>query len=83
MAYLKDVNFFFKEVRFEFTIEKIDRGISADNQTYYKVSLHRTLNGTTSDGKIVSNVVPGFIEINFNPKDQDLKIASIYTSGTQ
>ena len=80
VAYLKDINFFFKEVKFEFTIEKIEQGVNADNQTFYKVSLHRNLSGTTADGKTVNNILPRFIEINFNPKDQDLKIVSIYTN---
>src|SRR5260221_9743682 len=80
VAYLKDINFFFKDVKFEFTIEKIEQGVNADNQTFYKVSLHRNLSGTTSDGKAVNNIIPRFIEVNFNPKDQNLKIVSIYTN---
>ncbi len=80
VAYLKDINFFFKDVKFEFTIEKIEQGVNADNQTFYKVSLHRNLSGTTSDGKTVNNNLARYIEINFNPQDQDLKIASIYTN---
>jgi hypothetical protein len=79
VAYLKDINFFFKDVRFELNIDKITRGVNSDNQTFYKVSLHRNLTGTTSDGKSVDNTSPRFVEVNFNPKDQDLKIVSIYT----
>lgn len=79
VAYLKDINFFFKDVKFEFTIDKIDRGVNADNHTFYKVSLHRNLSGTTSEGNPITNTVPRYIEVNFNPKDQDLKIVSIYT----
>ncbi|HEV8514606.1 MAG TPA: leucine-rich repeat domain-containing protein, partial [Cyclobacteriaceae bacterium] len=79
VAYLKDINFFFKEIKFEFTIDKIDQGTTSGNHDFYKVSLHRNLNGTTVDGKTVNNSIPRFIEVNFNPKDQDLKIVSIYT----
>lgn len=79
VAYLKDVSFFFKDVKFEFNVDKIETGINNENQQFYKVSLHRNLSGTTSEGKPVNNSVPRFIEINVNPKDQDLKIVSIYT----
>src|SRR6478736_8501256 len=79
VAYLKDINFFFRDVKFEFTIDKIEPGLNTDNQTFYKVSLHRNLNGTTAEGKVVNNLIQRYIEINFNPKDQDLKIVSIYT----
>jgi Leucine-rich repeat (LRR) protein len=79
MAYLKDINFFFKDAKFEFNIDKIDKGTSTGNQVYYKVSLHRNLVGTTSDSKAVHNNIPRFIEINLNSNDQDLKIVSIYT----
>src|SRR6478736_2697684 len=80
VAYLKDINFFFRDVKFEFTIDKIDQGTTSGNNDFYKVSLHRNLSGTTVDGKAVNSSVPCFIEINFNPKDQDLKIVSIYTN---
>ncbi|HLZ16129.1 MAG TPA: leucine-rich repeat domain-containing protein, partial [Cyclobacteriaceae bacterium] len=79
VAYLKDIVFFFKDVKFEFTVEKVERGVNADNQTFYKVSINRNLSGTTSDGQAVNNAVPRFIEVNFNPADQDLKIVSMYT----
>src|SRR5258706_3288895 len=79
VAYLKDINFFFKEVKFEFNIDKVERGVNAANQIFYKVTLSRNLSGTTSEGKTVNNIEPRFVEINFNPKDQDLKIVSIYT----
>src|SRR6478736_1081847 len=79
VAYLKDINFFFRDVKFEFTIDKIDQGTTSGNNNFYKVSLHRNLSGTTVDSKAVNNSIPRFIEVNFNPKDQDLKIVSIYT----
>lgn len=80
VAYLKDVDFFFNEVRFEFTIEEIKSGVNASGKIFYKVSLKRNLKGTTTDGKSVNNTKPRFIEVNYNPEDQDLKIASIYTN---
>ena len=80
VAYLKDVDFFFKEAKFEFTVEEIKSSTLPSGQLFYKVSTRRNLTGTTSDGTAVNNTIPRFIEINFNPEDQDLKIVSIYTN---
>jgi Leucine-rich repeat (LRR) protein len=78
-AYLKDVDFFFKNVKFEFNIDKIESsGISGD-KLYYKVSLSRNLNGITADGQKMQNTIPRYIEVNYDTKTEDLKIVSIYT----
>ncbi|MEQ9413680.1 MAG: hypothetical protein RIF39_07605, partial [Cyclobacteriaceae bacterium] len=79
-AYLKDVDFFFKDVQFEFTIEDIKEGKQSDNNTFYTVQLLRNLRGTTMDGEAMNNTMKRFIEVNYNPEDQDLKIVSIYTN---
>jgi Leucine-rich repeat (LRR) protein len=81
VAYLKDVNFFFSTVRFEFTIDKIDKSTLPNGDQFFKVSAKRNLRGTAISGKPVNNIQPRFIEINFNPKEQDLRIVSIYTNG--
>ncbi|HEY5822904.1 MAG TPA: leucine-rich repeat domain-containing protein, partial [Cyclobacteriaceae bacterium] len=78
-AYLKDVDFFFKDIKFEFAIENIQSGTNANNKLFYKVSTRRNLKGIDVEGKAVNSTVPRFIEINYDPKDQDLKIVSIYT----
>lgn len=78
-AYLKDVDFFYKDVKFEFNIEKIEESATADGKLFYKVTLTRNLKGTSVEGKPVNNTSPRFIEINYDPKEQDLKIVSIYT----
>ena len=67
VAYLKDVDFFFENVSFEFTIEDIKEGVNANGQVFYKVSLRRTLNGTTAGGKAIKNTIPRFVEINYDP----------------
>lgn len=79
VAYLKDVNFFFHDVRFEFTIETITTSTLPDGQTFYKVTTTRNLKGNTSDLKPVNSTLTRYIEINYNPTDQDLKIVSLYT----
>lgn len=80
IAYLKDVDFFFKDVKFEFKIDKIEQSGTPQDIQYYKVSLTREMNGTTSEGKKMTNSMPRFIEVNYDPKHQDLKIVSIYTN---
>jgi Leucine-rich repeat (LRR) protein len=79
-AYLKDVDFFYSDVKFEFVIENINNGSMADGKIFYKVAISRNLKGTTADGKVINNTIPRFIEINYDPKEQDLKIVSIYTN---
>lgn len=80
VAYLKDVDFFFGDVKFEFIIEDIQEGVNANGQVFYKVSLRRNMSGTTVDGKQINNTIPRFIEVNYDPQREDLKIASIYTN---
>jgi hypothetical protein len=80
VAYLKDVDFFFNEVRFEFNIEGIESGTIAGGKQFYKVSTRRVLKGTNTEGEPVTNTSPRFIEINYDPQNQDLKIVSIYTN---
>jgi len=80
VAYLKDVDFFFKDVKFEFTIDGVQSGVSATNSPFYKVSLKRNMTGTTSEGMAVNKTIPRFVEINYNPDDKDLKIVSVYTN---
>ncbi|HEX5168405.1 MAG TPA: leucine-rich repeat domain-containing protein [Cyclobacteriaceae bacterium] len=79
VAYLKDVDFFFNDVKFEFTIDNIKGSTNANGTYFYKVSARRNLKGTTSEGKVVNNTIPRFIEVNYDPNNQDLKIVSIYT----
>ena len=81
VAYLKDVNFFFANARFEFAVEEIEKKKLPSGDTFYKVSTTRNLKGTTVDKKSVNNTIPRFIEINYSSKDDDLKIVSIYTNG--
>jgi len=80
VAYLKDVDFFFTDVHFEFTVESIKSGQMADGKTFYKVSLRRNLRGTTTEGETVNNTVPRYMEVNYDPKERDLRIVSIYTN---
>jgi hypothetical protein len=79
-AYLKDVDFFFDNIKFELKIKDIQGKVNANDKLFYKVSLIRNLQGVTVEGKAINNTIPRFIEINYDPKDKDLKIVSIYTN---
>ncbi len=79
-AYLKDVDFFYEDLKFEFTIKDIQGKVNANDRLFYKVSLLRNMQGTSVEGKLVNNTIPRYVEVNFDPKDQDLKIVSIYTN---
>jgi Leucine-rich repeat (LRR) protein len=80
VAYLKDVDFFFKDVKFELAIENIKTSTMPNGELFYKVSARRNMTGITADGKSVNNSIPRYIEVNFNQKEQDLRIVSIYTN---
>jgi Leucine-rich repeat (LRR) protein len=80
VAYLKDVDFFFETVKFDFMVEDIKSSTLANGNLFYKVALRRNMTGTTSEGEKVNNTQPRFVEINYNPDDQDLKIVSMYTN---
>jgi len=79
VPYLKDVDFFFRDVKFEFVIEDVKNSKLPDGDIFYKVSARRILTGTTTDGAPVANTIPRFIEINYDPGNQDLRIVSMYT----
>jgi len=79
-AYLKDIDFFFREVKFTFSIQQIEHQINDRNEIFFKVTINRNLSGVTISGDILNSNRIRFIEINLNDQDKDLKIASIYTT---
>lgn len=79
-AYLKDVDFFFRDVAFEFQIQDIREGLNESGQLFYTVKLSRRLKGTDINGVEIDNLKERFIEINVDETNRDLKIASIYTT---
>lgn len=79
-AYLKDVDFFFTQVEFNFDIQDIQSLTSADGMNYFKVTANRNLKGTTVNDEPVNNNKIRYIEINLDEEEQVLKIASIYTT---
>ncbi len=78
-AYLKDVDFFFKDVKFTFDVERIESG-DAEGKKFYKVTDDADSRYIVAE-EAVNNNQPRFVELNYDPKTQDLKIVSMYTKG--
>lgn len=81
-AYLKDIDFFFTDVVFRFTVEEVTREVNEKGETFFKVRASRNLKGKTIEGKEIENNKLRFIEINLDESRQELKIVSIYTTRT-
>jgi Leucine-rich repeat (LRR) protein len=79
-AYLKDVDFFFKEATFTIDIQDIQPLTNDLGITYFKVTANRNLSGITVNDEIINNNKTRYIEINLDEDEQVLKIASIYTT---
>jgi Leucine-rich repeat (LRR) protein len=77
-AYLKDVDFFFREARFQFEVQQISHGIAENGGLYLQAEVLRTLQAIDNEGDTVQSLQLRYIELNSDPAGQ-LKIASIYT----
>lgn len=79
-AYLKDVDFFFTSAKFTFEWQEVEVSENDNGETFYKVSLLRNLEAYSIMGDTINQTLPRYIEINVDPEESDLKIASIYTN---
>lgn len=79
-AYLKDIEFFYKNIVFKFKIREIKPGQKDNGDVFFMVSLDRTIDAIGNDKEKINNTKPRFIEVNLDQKSQDLKIASMYTT---
>lgn len=79
-AYLKDVDFFFRDANFSFKVKEVKPFLRDNGELSFLVSIDRTLSGVGIEGEKIQNIKPRFIEINLDPKSNDLKIASMYTT---
>lgn len=79
-AYLKDVDFFFRNVRIEFSDISVEHQVKEGGDLYFLVSLQRYLEGVAVGGDSIRNSQRRFIEINLDEDNRVLKIASIYTA---
>ncbi len=79
-AYLKDIDFFFRQVAFTFSVQEIEQQVNEKNQVFFKVTMNRNLKGITIDGKSIDSNRLRYVEINVNDENKELKVASIYTT---
>jgi len=79
-AYLKDVDFFFREVRFDYKVQEVLPQFTEDGNLYFKVTANRNLQGITIEGDSINNDMLRYIELNLDENDEILKIVSIYTT---
>ena len=79
-AYLKDVDFFFKEAKFNFDVQDIQSLKNEKGMPYFKVTANRNLQAVTVNDEIINSNKTRYIEINLDEDEQVLKIASIYTT---
>ncbi len=79
-AYLKDIDFFFKEAKFEFLVDDISYYVAEGGRVFFRVTTNRNLQGITITGDTVNASQMRYIEVNLDPSAKGLKIASIYTT---
>jgi len=79
-AYLKDIDFFFKEVVFDFEINGVERLFTRDSIPYFKADITRNLNAIGIAGDTLKISGQRFIELNFDGPQKEIKVASIYTN---
>lgn len=79
-AYLKDIDFFFKQAVFKFDLQSVANSTREDGSIYFKATLSRKLTATTINDEAVDNIKNRFVEINLDRQNNVLKIASIYTT---
>ena len=79
-SYLKDIDFFYKNVTFDYTVSSIAHRIAHDGTIFFTTTANRSLEGTNFKNEKVKNNLPRYIEMSYDPESQDMKIISIYTS---
>lgn len=79
-AYLKDIDFFFKDIKFTLKVDDIVPQTNEFGETYFKVTMMRTIAGHNIVGDTVYNTCKRFMEVNVDPSKKDIKIVSMYTT---
>ncbi|WMN10884.1 leucine-rich repeat domain-containing protein [Marivirga salinae] len=79
-AYLKDIEFFFQNAKFDFDIKSTEPFLRDNGGLSFKVELNRTLKAKGIEGESILNTKTRFVEINLDKEKDELQIASIYTT---
>ncbi|OYT17754.1 MAG: hypothetical protein B7C24_00865 [Bacteroidetes bacterium 4572_77] len=79
-AYLKDVDFFFEKVLFEYKILAVELLHNEKEEPYFKIRTLRSLSANTIDNDSIHNEQVRYIEVAIDANLRELKIVSIYTT---
>lgn len=79
-AYLKDIEFFFRDAAFKFKVREIKPFVRDNGELSFLVSMDRTLTAEGLNKEKITNTKPRFVEINVDKRSNEMKIASIYTT---
>ncbi|MBQ4205661.1 MAG: hypothetical protein II662_03265, partial [Bacteroidales bacterium] len=79
-AYLKDIDFFFKDAAFTLKVEDIKPQTNDKGETFFKVTMMRTIVGHNIVGDTINSTIKRYMEVNVDRSKKDLKIASMYTT---
>ncbi|MCX6287243.1 MAG: hypothetical protein NTY96_09015 [Bacteroidetes bacterium] len=79
-AYLTDVDFFFKQAVFTYNVQDISVMTNELGNTFFKVTCNRNLTGINLNDVNVNTNQVRYLEINYDEKNQQLKIVSVYTT---
>ena len=79
-AYLRDVNFFYKQVAFTYRVQSVEPFYNVKGALCFKVTANRFLKGSNIKGETHEDNMVRYIEIEYNADKEDLKIVSIYTT---
>lgn len=79
-AYLKDIEFFFRDANFKFKIKEVKPFERDNGELSFLVSLDRTIEAVGLNKEKITNTKQRFIEVNVDSKSNELKIASMYTT---
>ncbi|NWJ50413.1 MAG: hypothetical protein HXX14_06070 [Bacteroidetes bacterium] len=79
-AYLKDIDFFFKGATFKFRVDEVQYTVNSPTNLFFKITVTRQLNGRTIEGDTVNSTKVRYVEVNLDPEQNTMKIASIYTT---
>ncbi|MEQ9006868.1 MAG: hypothetical protein RLP12_03225, partial [Ekhidna sp.] len=79
-AYLRDVDFFFNDIQFDFDEAEIKKLERPNGLGYYLVSFESSIDGVTLEGESYKKNQKRFLEINEDEDEADLKIVSVYST---
>ena len=79
-AYLKDIDFFFKNARFDLLVNDVSYYVAEGGRVFFRITVNRNLQGVTVGGDTVNSSQIRYVEVNLNKASKDLKIASVYTT---